>query len=66
KIVKVGQKVWVNVTEVDLKRKRIALSMKGEGIQVKSEMSKIKKEEANYDPNDINSALAALKSKFKK
>lgn len=66
KIVKVGQKVWVNVTEVDLKRKRIALSMKGEGIQVKSEKSKIKKEEANYDPNDMNSALAALKSKFKK
>jgi protein Tex len=66
KIVKVGQKVWVNVTEVDIKRKRIALSMKGESILVKTEKSKIKKEEANYDPNDMNSALAALKSKFKK
>src|SRR5206468_2174684 len=29
KIVKVGQKVMVSVTEVDVKRKRIALSMKG-------------------------------------
>jgi len=66
KVVKVGQKVWVNVTEVDEKRKRIALSMKGEGVQVKSAGSKAKKEENNYDPNDMNSALAALKSKFKK
>jgi len=30
KVVKVGQQVWVNVTEVDAKRKRIALTMKGE------------------------------------
>lgn len=66
KIVKVGQKVWVNVTEVDLKRKRIALSMKGEVQQVKNQKPKVKSEEAAYDPNDMNSALAALKSKFKK
>lgn len=68
KVVKVGQKVWVNVTEVDVKRKRIALSMKGEGIKPnKANASKkaIVKEES-YDPNDLNSALAALKSKFKK
>ncbi len=64
-IVKVGQKVWVNVTEVDVKRKRIALSMKGEGM-VSSKKSSPKKEEATYDPNDMKSALAALKGKFGK
>lgn len=68
KIVKVGQKVWVSVTEVDVKRKRIALSMKGEGM-VSKQSSGIKresKEETTYDPNDMNSALAALKGKFGK
>lgn len=65
KIVKVGQKVWVNVSEVDAKRKRIALSMKGESQTVKQSKPKAPKEE-EYDPNDLNSALAALKSKFKK
>jgi uncharacterized protein len=65
KIVKVGQKVWVNVTEVDVKRKRIALSMKGETQNIKSTKPKEIKTE-NYDANDINSALAALKNKFKK
>lgn len=65
-IVKVGQKVWVNVTECDVKRKRIALSMKGETMISSPKKTSIKKEEAVYDPNDMNSALAALKSKFKK
>lgn len=64
-IVKVGQKVWVHVTEVDAKRKRIALSMKGEGI-VSSKKSTPKKEEVAYDPSDMKSALNALKSKFGK
>lgn len=66
KVVKVGQQVWVNVTEVDVKRKRIALSMKGEAQQVKSSKPKVLSKEENYDPNDMSSALAALKSKFKK
>lgn len=66
KIVKVGQQVWVNVTEVDVKRKRIALSMKGEVQQVKKTPAKSSVKEANYDPNDMNSALAALKNKFGK
>lgn len=66
KIVKVGQKVMVNVTEVDVKRKRIALSMKGETQQVRSSKPKTAVKEEKYDPNDMNSALAALKSKFKK
>jgi uncharacterized protein len=65
-IVKVGQKVWVNVTECDVKRKRIALSMKGEGVVSSPKKTSTKKEETVYDPNDMNSALAALKSKFKK
>ena len=69
-IVKVGQQVWVNVTECDVKRKRIALSMKGEGtVKQSSSGSKqtSKNEEvASYDPNDMMSALAALKGKFKK
>ena len=65
KVVKVGQKVWVNVSEIDVKRKRIALSMKDEIQTTKSSVSKIKKEEA-YDSTDLNSALAALKNKFKK
>ncbi|HWY10555.1 MAG TPA: Tex family protein [Bacteroidia bacterium] len=67
-IVKVGQKVWVNVTEVDVKRKRIALSMKGEGM-VKSQKSEVRSQQAKepeYDPNDMKSALNALKSKFGK
>jgi uncharacterized protein len=68
-IVKVGQKVWVNVTEVDAKRKRIALSMKGEGMVKTATTSSNKNQktkEPEYDPNDMASALNALKSKFKK
>ncbi|MES2680596.1 MAG: Tex family protein [Bacteroidota bacterium] len=67
KVVKVGQKVWVNVTEVDAKRKRIALSMKGEVQAAKTPKQKVAvKEEEAYNPNDLNSALNALKNKFKK
>jgi uncharacterized protein len=67
KVVKVGQKVWVNVTEVDAKRKRIALSMKGEAQTPKTNKQKpALKEEVVYDPNDLNSALNALKNRFKK
>ncbi len=65
KIVKVGQKVWVNVTEVDAKRKRIALSMKGEAQRVSAPKQKEKQVEEVYDTNDLNSALNALKNKFK-
>ena len=65
KVVKVGQKVWVNVSEIDVKRKRIALSMKDEIQITKTLATKIKKEET-YDSSDLNSALAALKNKFKK
>ena len=64
-VVKVGQQVWVNVTECDVKRKRIALSMKGESM-VSTKKATPKKEEVSYDANDMQSALAALKGKFKK
>jgi uncharacterized protein len=64
-VVKVGQQVWVNVTECDVKRKRIALSMKGESTNtMKKSTPKI--ETPSYDANDMQSALAALKGKFKK
>ncbi len=67
KIVKVHQQVMVTVTEVDLKRNRIALSMKGNGNVSAAKSSSVKKEkEIAYDANDMNSALAALKSKFGK
>ncbi len=66
KIVKVSQQVTVTVLEVDLKRNRIALSMKGNDNVSSAKVQQSKKEEASYDPNDMNSALAALKNKFGK
>lgn len=67
KVVKVGQQVWVNVVECDVQRKRIALSMKGENNKILSKKKTPgKKEEPAYDPNDMQSALAALKMKFGK
>ncbi len=66
KVVKAGQKVWVHVTEVDVKRKRIALSMKGEAQTVKPKQKASVTEESSYNPDDLNSALNALKNKFKK
>jgi hypothetical protein len=40
--------------------------MKGEVQTVKQSKPKEVVKEEQYDPNDMNSALAALKSKFKK
>jgi protein Tex len=65
KLVKAGQKVMVSVTEVDVKRKRIALSMKGEAQAVHSSRPKTAKKEEEYNAGDMSSALAALKNKFK-
>jgi protein Tex len=62
KVVKPGQHVWVKVSEVDVKRKRIALSMKGGSG--KSNPSHANRETA--EASDMASALAALKSRFKK
>lgn len=66
KIVKVGQQVKVSVLEVDLKRNRIALSMKGIGNKPAEKLAQARKEEFTYDANDMNSALVALKNKFSK
>ena len=64
-VVKVGQQVMVTVTACDVQRKRIALSMKGEGITGASKPA-AKKKETSYAEGDMNSALAALKQKFGK
>jgi uncharacterized protein len=66
KIVKVHQQVTVTVLEVDLKRNRISLSMKGNGNKTVSNLAKARKDEFTYDANDMQSALAALKNKFGK
>lgn len=66
KIVKVSQQVTVTVLEVDLKRNRISLSMKGNGNKPASKLAQQRKEEFTYDANDMKSALAALKNKFGK
>jgi len=66
KIVKVSQQVMVTVLEVDLKRNRISLSMKGNGNKPASKLAQQRKEEFTYDANDMQSALAALKNKFGK
>ncbi|UKJ06658.1 Tex family protein [Solitalea lacus] len=76
-VVKVAQKVWVTVTEVDVDRKRIGLTMKDESAPVqrtKAEKEKMRNERANRqhgnkgkaeEPQDMNSMLAALKNKWK-
>ncbi|MFN6038596.1 MAG: Tex family protein, partial [Bacteroidota bacterium] len=66
KVVKVQQKVMVTVVEVDLKRKRIALSMKNNSENRNYSTAPSKKTEIKYDNNDMNSALDALKKKFGK
>ena len=69
-IVKVNQKVEVTVTEVDVSRKRIALSMKGEMPQRKQTKTVKKKSQTSFDkkkkPQSMNDALSALKGKFGK
>ena len=65
-IVKVSQQVEVTVTEVDVLRKRIALSMKTEQperkINVKAEKPKFAGKK--LPENDLQSKLDALKNKF--
>jgi protein Tex len=71
-VVKVQQKVTVTVTEVDVQRKRIALSMKdnvsGPPAQPSKPVSNAnsnKKGKTEAPANDFASQLAALKDKFK-
>jgi len=69
-VVKVSQKVTVTVTEVDIQRKRIALSMKDSVAPTKTTSkpeitSNNKKGKIETPANDFASQLAALKDKFK-
>ncbi|MES2593353.1 MAG: Tex family protein [Bacteroidota bacterium] len=70
KIVKVQQQVMVTVTEVDVQRKRIALSMKDNAVQAASPVTPSKpannsnKSKAAPPANDFASQLAALRDKF--
>ena len=66
KVVKVQQIVNVIVLDVDLNKKRIALSMKNDPSAPSMRSSSPKVEEVKYDSNDMNSALNALKQKFGK
>lgn len=65
-VVKVHQKVDVTVLEVDIARKRISLSMKGEPVGASSSKSKGKSSKsAKKEPEgDFQSKLAMLKGKF--
>ena len=71
-VVKVSQKVMVRVTEVDVQRKRIALSMKSEGKPQSAPKQKASPLNLNQMPQtkaavpetDIAIKLAALKNKF--
>ena len=61
-VVAVQQKVMVTVTEVDVARKRISLSMKGEAKQQTKKSAKPKRQ--REPDTDMAAKLAALKGKF--
>ncbi|MEO8413254.1 MAG: Tex family protein [Ginsengibacter sp.] len=67
--VKLGQKVMVIVTEVDIPRKRIALSMKDSSPVVKSSKPAVQQQKfvsKKPDPmDDFQAKLAALKKNFR-
>lgn len=64
-VLKVNQQVEVRVTEVDVARKRIALSMRNEQAPIpKKKPVKIKKRSNNDSQLDMQAKLAALKEKF--
>jgi len=68
KVVKVAQRVMVTVTEVDVKRKRIALSMKENptvGAGGKAVSGNFKSSPPANAESDLALKLAALKGKFK-
>jgi uncharacterized protein len=66
KVVKVQQQVQVTVLEVDMKRSRIALSMKSDPDAPTLRTAPAKKQEEKYNPDDMNSAINALRKKFGK
>ena len=66
-VVKVQQKVNVTVVEVDIPRKRIALSMKGDPFgkaQGQSAGKRQRKKEEKHAEGDLQAKLAQLKGKF--
>jgi uncharacterized protein len=73
-VVKLNQKVMVTVTEVDVARKRIALSMKGQAPRENEQMAKTRNQSVTVNKtyqkkpepqNDFQSKLMELKKKFK-
>lgn len=67
KVLKVSQKVKVTVLEVDIARKRISLSMKGEAAPRPAKaVSKNDKSPAKSDEQSMKEKLAVLASKFGK
>ncbi|GAB4243060.1 MAG: Tex family protein [Ekhidna sp.] len=77
-VVKLGQKVNVTVLEVDVPRKRISLSMKGDALQVKRSEKKTRKQDQDdrrknprankkqerIPDGDLQAKLAMLKGKW--
>jgi protein Tex len=65
-VVKLNQKVKVTVTEVDVARKRIALSMKDSAAEAKPPAAKpLKKTEIKKEVDPFQAKLMELKMKFK-
>ncbi len=67
--VKLGQKVMVTVTEVDISRKRIALSMKDASPEIKNKKAEVRQQKSfskKHEPmDDFQAKLAALKKNFR-
>jgi protein Tex len=68
-VVKLGQKVMVTITEVDLERNRVALSMKGENSNQNRPSQKIRTKQESQEgkdtQEDFQAKLLALKNKLK-
>ncbi len=66
-VVKLGQKVNVTVLEVDVPRKRISFSMKGDAApQKKGQRKRTNKREEKIPDGDLQAKLAVLKGKWGK
>ncbi|MEO1054207.1 MAG: Tex family protein [Bacteroidota bacterium] len=63
-VVSVQQKVWVTVVDVDLQRKRIALSMKSDPFEERKTKQKPRRQSKPKE-EDFESSLAKLKNKFR-
>ncbi len=63
-VVKVQQKVEVTVTEVDVARKRISLSMKGEAPKSQPKKKQGNRSKQPQPEGDLQAKLAMLKGKF--